>query len=76
MISESFNGSALFTMGVALESVCAKSPFGEQHEVRKRVANAILRSARSGRTSLSALTEAGERALVSCPVRFRYPVTA
>jgi len=76
MISESFDGRTLFIMEIALDKVSQKTPFGEQHEVRKRIAEAIVRCARAGRTSLGALTEAGERTLVSCPEQFVYPITA
>jgi hypothetical protein len=42
-------------------------PLGEQHDVRKRIAQGIVRCARSGRTTVGALTVAGERALVRIP---------
>jgi hypothetical protein len=48
-------------MEVALDRVCANTPHGEEHEVRKRVAQAIVRCAQSGKTTLGGLTEAGER---------------
>lgn len=54
-------------MDVALERVCGKTPYGEQHDVRKRVAKAILQCAKSGKTTLGTLTEAGERALWRIP---------
>jgi hypothetical protein len=50
-------------MGVALDRVCGKSPLGEQHDVRKRVAEAILKAARKGKFTLGALAQAGEYAL-------------
>jgi hypothetical protein len=37
---------------------------GEQHDVRKRVAQGILQCAKNGKTTLGALTEAGKKALV------------
>ena len=61
MIDGSFDRRTLANMEVALDRVCAKAPRGETHEVRKRVAEAILRCSRSGRTTLGALTQAGER---------------
>lgn len=48
---------------MARDSVCGKSPFGNQHEVRKRVAEAILKAAREGKFTPGALTQAGEYAL-------------
>lgn len=75
MIAESFDERTLFVMEVALDKVCAKAPLGEQHEVRKRIAKAIVRCGRSGRTFLGALTEAGERALISRPEQFACAVT-
>lgn len=67
VIEGSFDSRTLANMDVALERVCEKTPRGEQHELRKRVANAILQCARSGKTSLGALTEAGERELARLP---------
>jgi hypothetical protein len=66
MIDGSFDRRTLANMEVALDRVCAKTPHGEMHDVRRRVAEAIVRCARSGKTTLGALTEAGER------VRTRY----
>ena len=57
----SFDRRTLANMEVELERVCAKTPRGETHDVRKRVAEGIVRCARSGKTTLGALTEAGER---------------
>jgi hypothetical protein len=59
----SFDTRTLANMEVALNRVCGKTPTGEQHEVRKRVAEAIVRCAKSGNTALGALTEAGKKAL-------------
>lgn len=61
MIEGSFDRRTLGNMEVALDRVCAKTPGGEMHDVRKRVADAIVRCARGGKTTLGALTEAGER---------------
>jgi hypothetical protein len=65
MIDENFDRRTLANMEVALDRVCAKTPGGETHEVRKRVADAILRCARSGKRTLGALTEAGERVRIA-----------
>jgi hypothetical protein len=62
-IEDSFDIRTLANMHVALERVCGKSPIGEQHDIRKRVGQAIVRCAKDGRTTLGALTEAGEKAL-------------
>jgi hypothetical protein len=62
-IEDSFDIRTLANMNVALERICGKSPIGEQHDIRKRVAEAIVRCAKDGRTTLGALTEAGEKAL-------------
>jgi hypothetical protein len=67
LIEDSFDTRTHANMEVALERVCAKTPIGEQHDVRKRVAQAILTCAKSGKTTLGALTEAGEKALWRAP---------
>jgi hypothetical protein len=63
MIDASFDSRTQANMEVALDRVCGNSPLGEQHEVRKRVAEAILKAAREGKFTLGALTQAGEYAL-------------
>jgi hypothetical protein len=63
MIEGTFPQRTLANMNVALDRVCAKSGEGEHHNVRKRVAKAIVDCAKSGKTTLGALTEAGEKAL-------------
>jgi hypothetical protein len=67
MIEGDFNSRTLANMEVALDRVCGNTPLGEQYDVRKRVAEGILQCARHGRTTLAALTEAGERALARIP---------
>jgi hypothetical protein len=67
MIEGSFNARTLACMNVALDRVCEHTPLGEQHEVRERVAQGIIRCAKSGRTTLGALIEAGECALARLP---------
>lgn len=69
MIEEGFDHRTLANMEVALDRVCGKTPLGEQYEVRKRIAEAIVRCAKSGRSTLGALTQAGERALARRPVK-------
>jgi hypothetical protein len=63
MIEGSFGPRTLANMNVVLDRVCEKAPCGEDHDVRKRVAKAIVQCAKSGRTTLGALTEAGEKVL-------------
>jgi hypothetical protein len=63
MIEGSFEPRTLANMNVALDRVCRKIPSGEEHNVRKRVAKAIVQCARSGKTTLGALTEAGAKEL-------------
>jgi hypothetical protein len=67
MIEGSFEPRVQANMDVALERVCGKAPDGQRHDVRKRVAKAILQCAKSGKTALGALTEAGENALWRIP---------
>ncbi len=63
IIEDRFDPRTLANMNVALDRVCNKTPCGAEHDVRKRVAKAILQCARNGKTTLGALTEAGEKAL-------------
>jgi hypothetical protein len=69
MIDGSFDPRTLANMEVALDRVCANTPKGEEYAVRKPIAQAILRCARSGRTTLGALTQAGERVRARNPDR-------
>ena len=63
-IEGAFNSRTLANMNVALDRVCEKAAHGEEHSVRKRVARQIIRCARSGKTTLSELTAAGQRGLI------------
>ncbi|MCC8955075.1 hypothetical protein H8B02_16985 [Bradyrhizobium sp. Pear77] len=63
MIEERFDSRTLFAMNFALDHVCAGALHGEEHDTRRRVARYIIKCARSGRTTLSELTEAGQQAL-------------
>jgi predicted MarR family transcription regulator len=58
-----FDSRALATMNVALDHVCNVTARGEEYSVRKRIARRIIHCARNGKTTLSELTMAGERAL-------------
>ena len=62
MIVEQFDHRTMAAIEVALEKACACWPNGGKHNLRKRVAQSIIRCAKSGNTSLDALTDAGERA--------------
>jgi len=64
MIEGDFDRSTLATMNAALDLVCEKIPRGEEHAIRKRIAKQIIKCARSGKTDLSNLTAAGQRALI------------
>lgn len=52
-------------MNVALERVCGKTPYGERHYVRKRVAKAIVQCAESGKKTaiLKAKTNSATRGM-------------
>ncbi|WP_426437704.1 hypothetical protein [Bradyrhizobium genosp. P] len=63
MIEERFDSRTLAIMNAALDRVCEQVPCGEDHVTRKRVAKDIIKCAKSGRTTLSELTEAGQQAL-------------
>ena len=63
-IEGAFNSRTLANMNVALDRVCENAANGEQHSVRKRVARQIIKCARSGKTTLSDLTAAGQRGLI------------
>ena len=73
MIEGSFDPRTLAYMNVALSRICEHTPRGEQHDVRERVAQGIIRCAKTGRTALGALMEAGERALARIPEKKAAP---
>jgi hypothetical protein len=62
MIEDRFDARTLANMEVALERVCRQRPNGEDHKVRRRVAQQIMLCAKRGKRTLGALTKAGERA--------------
>jgi len=64
MIEGDFDTRTLTMMNAALDCVCEKIPRGEEYAVRKRIAKQIIKCARSGKTTLSELTAAGQRALI------------
>jgi hypothetical protein len=63
MIEGNFDSRTFANMNVALDRVCQRRPDGESYKVRKLVAQRIIRCAKSGKTSLGELVEAGESAL-------------
>jgi hypothetical protein len=63
MIVEQFDRRTMAKMELALDRACARFPHGGKHSIRKRVAQNIVRCAKTGSTGLVALTEAGERAV-------------
>jgi hypothetical protein len=60
MIEETFDSRTLARMNLALDRVCRTVVGGEAHSVRKRVARRIIKCARSGKTSVEELTNAGQ----------------
>jgi hypothetical protein len=62
MIEGRFDARTLANMNVALERICQQRPDGEDHKVRRRVAQRIIQCAKTGMRTLGALTKAGERA--------------
>ena len=67
LIGEYFDRRKMAAMEVALDRACERWPDGGEHVRRKRVAESIIRCAKTGNTSLDALTRAGERALAQLP---------
>lgn len=69
MIECNFDPRTLANMNVVLDLVCKRHPRGEQYKFRKRVARALLRCAKSGKTTLGALTKAGEEVLTRFSIK-------
>lgn len=67
MIVERFDRRTMTAMEVALEKTCEGLPNGGKHNLRKWAAQNIIRCAKTGTTSLDALTEAGKNALAQLP---------
>ncbi|MCA6123252.1 hypothetical protein J6500_15305 [Bradyrhizobium sp. WSM 1704] len=67
MIEERFDSRTLAIMNMALDRVCRATPHGEEHATRRRVARYIIKCAKSGRTTLTELTDAGYQALAKVP---------
>ena len=65
MIADSFDARTLANMEIALDRACeALGSDSDKHKTRSRVARKILKCARSGDTTLGALTAAGRAAAV------------
>ena len=62
LIGELYDRRTMASMEVALERACERWPYGGTHNLRKRVAEAIIRCAKAGNTGLDALTAAAEHA--------------
>ena len=65
MIEGNFDSRTMANMVVALDRICDENPRGGQHQLRKKVAREIIKSARAGNTTLGELEAAGRRALAS-----------
>ena len=58
-----FDRRTAANLEVALDTVCRKLPNGGDHETRKRVAEALLRAAKSGHKTLGDLESVGRKVL-------------
>jgi hypothetical protein len=67
LIAGAFDARTMANMNVALDCVCQEAQNGEDHLVRKRVAQQIVQCARSGKTTLTELTAAGMQGLTTSP---------
>jgi hypothetical protein len=55
-----FSPRTLANMEIALDRACANIPGAEKHRSRRYIADRIIKCARKGNRSLTALTQAGE----------------
>jgi hypothetical protein len=67
MTEDGLDARTRANMNVALERICRHRPDGEDHQFRQLVAQRIVQCAKSGKKTLGALTEAGERVLARLP---------
>jgi hypothetical protein len=65
MIEGSFDSRTLSRMNAALDRICDKLPNGEDHAVRKAVAERIIDCATLGKTALGDLVAAGKGAVTA-----------
>lgn len=63
MIGSDIDSRTLTLMNMALDQVCSGIAGGGDHAMRKRAAKQIMRCAKSGPATLSALIEAGQHGL-------------
>ena len=63
MILGSFDRHTLANMEAALDRICDGRPDCQDHELRSFIADSLVRCAKKGKTTIGALTEAGEAAL-------------
>lgn len=59
-MTSNFDPRTLANMQIALDRACSNIPGAEKHRVRRHIADRIIRCARKGNRSLTALTQAGE----------------
>lgn len=64
MISDHFDARTRINMETALDRLCRGRPDGESHGFRRQLAERIIGSAMSGRTSVGHFVEAAERAVI------------
>ncbi len=67
MIAKHLDRRTMAAMESALEKACEHLPSGGTHDLRKRVARAVIRCAQTGNCTLDALVEAGQSALERLP---------
>jgi hypothetical protein len=67
MIAKHLDRRTVAAMELALEKACEHLPSGGTHDLRKRVARAVIRCAQTGNCTLDALVEAGQSALERLP---------
>ena len=63
MIEDGFDARTLANTNVALARICRRRRDGEDYNVRKLVAERIIKWAKGGKRTLGAMTQAGERVL-------------
>jgi hypothetical protein len=64
MIGEHFDTRTRINMKLALDRICRNRRGGEDHGLRRSVAENIIRCALAGRTGIGQLVDAGERAVI------------
>jgi hypothetical protein len=59
-MNSDFDPRTLANMQIALDRACANVPGAQKHQARRYIAHRIIKCARKGNRSLTALTQAGE----------------